>query len=104
MKSLLLVAMLVLMGERWEPTGAEYLQVRPHPEGVANCVLGVLHNCFIVKDYRRVYVIGEIPYCPWGAVCSLEYRDMRPVEKYTVPVPNVPTKAMTREEAEKANR
>ena len=101
MKRFLIAAMLVIMGERWEyfaHVGAQWCQAI---EG-GKCEGGV-------ETYRRVYVIGE-SMTDWKCLtqeeveklkaADLTYECKKVQERFTIPVPNVPTKAMTKEEAE----
>jgi len=94
MKNLLIALMLVIMGQRWEFAGnVGILYCQGMPE---TCYGGEPH-------YRLVYVVGEIR--PESS-CNTAFTYCNPVtsERFTIPVPNVPTKAMTKDEAEKANK
>ena len=95
MKNLLIALMLVIMGQRWEFAGnVGILYCQGFPE---QCFGGEPH-------YRLVYVIGEPmtkkeckgPFDKVGCVVELE--------RFTIPVPNTSSKAMTKDEAEKANK
>lgn len=100
MKHLIVVAlMLVIMRERWERTEP---QIKCADIGeTRQCWISPVYN----NEYRRVYVIGEITHCVIpGVICTMEYRDMTAIEKFTIPIPNMPTKIMTPAEAEKANK
>lgn len=92
---LMLAAMLVIMGERWDLDQS----------GLFDTCTSVVRGGFDCKSndtvYRRVYVIGErIPWliCSGMADCA-DYQ-----ERFTIPIPNVPVKAITKEEAEKADK
>lgn len=96
-RQFLIAAMLVIMGERWEYAGHFGVQwCQAIDDG--KCEGGV-------ETYRRVYVIGKtIPMTQmqWMACAPspmLTPCDPPAVEVFTIPVPNVPTKAMTKEEA-----
>lgn len=101
MKNLLVALMLVILGQRWEALDS-------HPS-LDRCVFddptGRTALCKPAPDYYRlVYVIGE-------NVDTGAHRMMCHVvpcysiqERFTVPVPNTPSKAMSKDEAEKANK
>lgn len=99
MKNLLVVLMLVIMGQRWEihERGMALPECRTSPDGW-------MQICKEVEPkhrYRLVYVIGE----EVGNIGCAMPVDMRcATERFTIPVPNVPTKAMTKDEAERANK
>ena len=98
MKHLLLAAMLVLLGQRWEFVGDGFW-ISPicTPSSSGTTVL-----CIDPPNYYRlVYVIGDFKPADWCAgwgPCG-EFTEL-----FTVPVPNTPTKAMSKEEAEKLNK
>ena len=97
-KNLLIALMLVIMGQRWESIG-EGFWISPICQPSSN---GVTAICIDPPNYYRlVYVIGEFKswmFCQGMGPCG----DF--TEKFTIPVPNTPTKAMTKDEAEKANK
>jgi len=81
MKNLLIALMLVLMGQRWDELG----------------------QGFTTHAYVLVYVIGEVE---TNVSCSihLQLNCRSLTERFTIPVPNTPSKAMTKDEAERANK
>ena len=99
MGNLLVALMLVIMGQRWEHIGDGFwiAQKCISSGEVSVCTEGPNY-------YRLVYVIGELNstnvLCP-GAMCP---PSVAAVERFTFPVPNVPTVAMTKDEVDKANR
>jgi len=84
--------MLVLMGQRWESTG-EWAWISPicTPSSWGTII------CIDPSNYYRlVYVIGE--------KVRLEGTNWTDnIELFTIPVPNTPTKAMSKEDADKIN-
>lgn len=99
MKHLLIAAMLVIMGQRWE-------DMESYPS-LDRCVFddptGRTALCKPAEDlYRLVYVIGE----QVSGSCNETWTICPPSakERFTIPVPNTPTRAMTKAEAEKANK
>ena len=96
MKNLLIALMLVIMGQRWEFVGnVGLLYCQGFPE---HCSGGEPH-------YRLVYVIGERVDVPGAHPMMCHVSPCQEIkERFTIPVPNTPSKAMTKEEAEKANK
>ena len=100
MKNLILALMLVIMGQRWEPSGGPVVQGwcinPPHWTG-PDC----RDSLGVVQYYRLVYVIGEFK--PWP-VCSGMGPCGDTIERFTIPVPNTPSKTMSAIEADLRNK
>ena len=97
MKHLLIALMLVIMGQRWEFTDHASFKTVP-------CTNASQWTACIQTEtyYRLVYVIGEqhVPIeCMTVSECYPKAR-----ERFTIPVPNTPSKAMSAIEADLRNK